>query len=472
MIYNKLYELLLANSDLELTEEQKEMLLKFSVFVTKPDERIFILKGYAGTGKSTIISIIAQTLRKIKIKSWLLAPTGRAAKVMTHYSGLPAYTIHKKIYRQKSSSDGFGNFALNHNKSKSAIFIVDEASMIDTEVIDNSIFGSGNLFRDLTDFVFNGFGNKILFVGDIAQLPPVNREKSFVLDETFVKEYLSKPTDSFILTDVMRQVANSLVVKNASIIRHIDKNNEKVPFQLKFQTGDTVVPISGEDVVTAIENSYNDVGQDNTIVITRSNRAAVTYNQGIRNRILWKEEALSVGDQLMIVKNNYYWTIPDTAFNFIANGDMIVVDKIINYEENYNLHFADVSVHFLDFPNIEMDVKILLDTLTTNEAALNFDVRKHFYESLKEEYVHLRTKRKIYEAIRNDKYFNAMEVKFAYAITCHKAQGGQWKHVFIEQEQFNRDVFGTDYLKWIYTAITRATEKVYLINFNPEFLDR
>lgn len=468
MISDKLYNLFLAQTDLELTDEQKEVLEKLAVFVTKPDERIFILRGYAGTGKSTIISIVAQTLKAMKMKSYLLAPTGRAAKVMTGYSGMPAFTIHKKIYRQKGSSDGFGKFALNFNKSKSSLFIIDESSMIDTETSGNSIFGSGNLFNDLMSFVFNNQDNKMMLVGDIAQLPPVKREKSFALDEVFVRNFTFRDTESFTLTTIMRQAANSLIVKNASSIRSIPEDEDAIVVQ--FQTGDSVVSVNGEDAVNAIEDSYNAVGQENTIVITRSNRAAVVYNQGIRNRILWKEEELSVGDQLMVVKNNYFWTIPDAAFNFIANGDMIVVDKINGYEDIYDLRFADILMHFLDFPEIEMNVKILLDVLSTNEASLNYDIRKHFYEAMREEYAHLRTKRKIFEAIRQNPYFNALEVKFAYSVTCHKSQGGQWQHVFIEQEQFNRNEPDINYLKWIYTAMTRATEKVFLINFKQDFL--
>ena len=468
MISDKLYDLFLAQTDLELTDEQQEVLKKIAVFVTQPDERIFILRGYAGTGKSTIISIVAKTLKSLKIKSHLLAPTGRAAKVMNSYSGMPAYTIHKRIYRQKSSSDGFGKFALNFNKSKSSLFIIDEASMIDTDTAENSIFGSGNLFSDLMAFVFNDQGNKMMLVGDIAQLPPVKREKSFALDENFVKDFSFRPTESYTLTTVMRQAAESLIIKNASVIRNISGDDAAI--SVEFETGNSVIAVDGEEAVNAIEDSYNTVGQENTIVITRSNRAAVTYNQGIRNRILWKEEELAVGDQLMVVKNNYFWTIPDAAFNFIANGDMIVVDRIMGYEELYNLRFANILMHFLDFPEIEMEVKILLDVLSSNEASLNYDVRKQFYETLRKEYAHLRTKRKIYEAIRNDKYFNALEVKFAYAVTCHKSQGGQWQHIFIEQEQFNRNELDANYLKWIYTAITRATEKVYLINFKPKFI--
>jgi len=469
MISDKLYDIFLSKTDLELTGEQKEVLHQLAVFVTQPDERIFILRGYAGTGKSTIISIVAQFLKSMHMKSHLLAPTGRAAKVMNNYSGMPAYTIHKKIYRQKSASDAFGKFALNFNKSKSALFIIDEASMIDTETADNSIFGSGNLFADLLEFVFNDSSNKILLVGDIAQLPPVKREKSLALDEAFVKDYSYRPTQSFTLKKVMRQAADSLIVKNASDIRLI--NTDELPISVNFRTGDTVKSVSGEEAVNAIEDSYNSVGQENTIVITRSNRAAVVYNQGIRNRILWKEDELAVGDQLMVVKNNYFWPIPDAAFNFIANGDMIVVDNIKNYEDLYNLRFANIRMHFLDFPEIEMETKILLDVLSSNEASLNYDMRKHLYETLQKEYAYLRTKRKIYEAIKNDSYFNALEVKFAYAVTCHKSQGGQWKHVFIEQEQFNRTAPDADYLKWIYTAMTRATEKVFLINFNSKFLN-
>ncbi|MCD6367011.1 MAG: AAA family ATPase [Bacteroidales bacterium] len=468
MISDKLYDLFLAQTDLELTDEQQEVLGKLAVFITQSDERIFILRGYAGTGKSTIISIVAQTLKSMKMKSHLLAPTGRAAKVMNSYSGMPAYTIHKRIYRQKGSSDGFGKFALNFNKSKSSLFIVDEASMIDTETAGNSIFGSGNLFSDLMAFVFNDQDNKMMLVGDIAQLPPVKREKSFALDENFVKDFSFRPTESYTLTTIMRQAADSLIIKNASVIRNIP--GDEVAISVEFQTGDPVIAVNGEDAVNAIEDSYNAVGQENTIVITRSNRAAVVYNQGIRNRILWKEEELSVGDQLMVVKNNYFWPIPDAAFNFIANGDMIVVDRIMGYEELYDLRFANILMHFLDFPEIEMEVKILLDVLSSNEASLNYDVRKQFYETLQKEYGHLRTKRKIYEAIRKDTYFNALEVKFAYAVTCHKSQGGQWQHVFIEQEQFNRSEPDVTYLKWIYTAMTRATEKVYLINFTPKFL--
>ena len=469
MISDKLYSLFLSQTNLELTGEQQEVLQRLAVFVTQPDERIFILRGYAGTGKSSIISIVAQTLKKLKIKSFLLAPTGRAAKVMNSYSGMPAYTIHKRIYRQKSSSDGFGKFALNFNKSKSSLFIIDESSMIDTETAGNSIFGSGNLFSDLMEYVFNGQDNKVLLVGDVAQLPPVKREKSLALDENFVRNFSFRSTESFTLTTVMRQAADSLIVKNASVIR--STSIDEMPVSVNFQTGDTVVSVNGEDAVNAIEDSYNAVGQENTIVITRSNRAAVVYNQGIRNRILWKEEELAVGDQLMVVKNNYFWSIPDAAFNFIANGDMIVVDKITGYEELYDLRFADIKMHFLDFPEIEMDVKILLNVLSTNEASLNYDVRKQFYETLQKEYAHLRAKRKIFEAIRNDSYFNALEVKFAYAITCHKSQGGQWQHVFIEQEQFNRNEPDADYLKWIYTAMTRATKKVFLINFKPDFFE-
>lgn len=467
MLADKLYKLLLSETSLELTDDQKQVLKKIAEFIILPEERIFILRGYAGTGKSTIVSIVAQTLKKLKRTTYLLSPTGRAAKVLSGYAHCPAFTIHKKIYRQKKSKDGFGHFDIGFNKSKSALFIVDEASMIDTETAGNSIFGTGNLFNDLISYIFNDNGNKLLLVGDTAQLPPVKRPKSFALDEKFVERF-AFPIDWFTLTTIMRQIENSLIVKNASQIRKLSLDNLEST-KLKFLLGSEVITVPNDELIGRLEDSYNSVGQDNTIVITRSNRAAVKYNQGIRNRILWKEEELCVDDQLMVVKNNYFWQIHEAPFNFIANGDIVVIDRIYNYESIYDLRFVNVKIHFLDFPEVQMDTKILLDVLSSNEPALNYEVRKNLYKTIAEDYAYLRTKRKIFEAIRSDPYFNAIEVKYAYAVTCHKSQGGQWKHVYIEQESFNRNPIDADYLKWIYTAITRATEKIFLINFNEVF---
>lgn len=452
------------------TDDQSRAIESLASYVIENNnESIFILKGYAGTGKTSLINALVQTLTSFKFRSVLLAPTGRAAKVLSSYSGKPAYTIHKRIYRQKSSKDGIGLFVLDYNKEKETYFIVDEASMIQNSSGEQSIFGTGRLLDDLVEFVYSGRDCKLIIVGDTAQLPPVGSEMSPALNEKEVGMY-GFGVRSIELKQVVRQSESSGILMNATMIREkLDQNDMSDPTFVTRQFKD-IIPLSGETLLEELEAAYAFCGVDGTIVLVNSNKMANRYNQGVRNRIMLREEEISSGDMIMVVKNNYFWTGEDETIDFIANGDIARIKKIKNFEERYGYRFADMILEFIDY-NLELEVKVNLETLGSESASLSSEQNRELFYKVHEDYVHLKTRKKQYDGVKNDPFFNALQIKFAYAVTCHKAQGGQWERVFIDQGMFNRTPASVDYLRWLYTAVTRATDRLYLVNFDSKFLE-
>ncbi|MDY0255367.1 MAG: AAA family ATPase [Tenuifilaceae bacterium] len=460
---------LIKSIGFELTKSQEitsHMLAHF--FTDRSDRQIFLLKGYAGTGKTTLIAACVRALLMQGVKVVLLAPTGRAAKVLSQYSGYPAFTIHKWIYRQQSQNEAIGRFVLNQNKSSNTIFIVDEASMINNSSAEDSSFGSGNVLEDLIQFIDDGDNCRLMLVGDQAQLPPVRLDLSPALDKRVLESYGYEVVE-ITLDEVVRQAADSGILSNATSLRtYIAKNHIEIP---KFQLVgfDDIVRLSGVDLVETLESSYSKVGIDDTMVISYSNKRANKYNQGIRNQILWREEELSIGDLLMVVRNNYFWVEKVQDVNFIANGDIVEVVRIKGMKELHGFRFAEVTVKLADYQQQELDVVIMLDTLALDAPALPSSRSNELFESVSLDYADEINKRSRFKKIKADPYFNALQVKFAYAVTCHKAQGGQWKHVYIDQGFFRDDMISKEYLRWLYTALTRATEKVYLVNFAKDF---
>jgi exodeoxyribonuclease-5 len=406
-------------------------------------------------------------------KTVLLAPTGRAAKVFSGYSGKSAHTIHKCIYRQKSILDG-NTFTLTENRAQNTLFIVDEASMISNE--GNSIGGTGALLDDLVEFVYSGRGCSLLLLGDTAQLPPVGEQLSPALTESYLRSMFLNVT-RVELTQVMRQLDNSGILYNATTLRQsiAAEDTYSLP-QIKLDGFEDIQNVQGDELIEAIESSYNKAGMDETIILCRSNKRANVYNEGIRRRILYREEELSRGDMLMIVKNNYYWrevlgkedkTLLE-KLDFIANGDMAEIVRVNGTEEMYGFRFADVTLSFIDYEDCEMDVKILLDTLTSESPSLTREESERLFTAVWEDYPEIRSKRKRMEEVRKNPYYNALQVKYGYAVTCHKAQGGEWKLVFIDQGYISEDMVNPDYYRWLYTAFTRASEKLHLVNWKIE----
>jgi exodeoxyribonuclease-5 len=434
---------------------------------TNGDE-CMLLKGYAGTGKTTIIAAYVKALSKLGIKFQLLAPTGRAAKVLAEYSGNNAYTIHKIIYRQQSSSDGFGRFSLNFNKSKNTIFIVDEASMISNQSFEDNAFGSGKLLNDLIEYVRMGQGCKLMLVGDTAQLPPVGLDISPALDQANL-EMLGLKLWYAILNEVIRQELDSGILLNATEIRHlIDEMKITYPRFKTAYNGD-VVRITGGELLEYLSDEYDKNGREGNIVICYSNKRANRYNQGIRSKILYHEEELSIGDYLMVARNNYFWVNDRPKIGFIANGEIVRVKRIGKRQELYGFRFADVTLELPDYDYQEFDAKLILDSLYMDGPSLDRESMKKLYQEVMADYMHIKTKKARFKKMQSDPFFNALQAKFAYAVTCHKAQGGQWPTVFIDQGFFTDEMLSREYLRWLYTAFTRAKQKVYLVNFNEKF---
>ncbi|PIE86208.1 MAG: ATP-dependent endonuclease [Bacteroidia bacterium] len=455
----------------ETTKGQSELIDKLAEFVSNGFQKdIFLLKGYAGTGKTTIISALVKSLSKFKLKSVLLAPTGRAAKVITSYSSITAFTVHKKIYRQKSSPDGFGKFVLDKNLHTNTFFIVDEASMISNDSYEQSIFGSGRLLDDLVEYVYSGRDCKLILIGDKAQLPPVGMEISPALDPNALALYGLNVCE-YELREVVRQSLDSGILANATLLRRLIPGYNRKWFRLYIRKMSDIQWISGRTLIEKITESYDRAGIENTLIVTRSNKRANKFNQGIRNTILFREEEISSGDFLMIVKNNYFWIDENASMDFIANGDIVEITRISNFEEKYGFRFADASLRFIDYDDMEIDAKILLDTLNIETASLSSEQNKELFFTIAEEYANVKRKKERYKKVRNNAYFNALQVKFAYAVTCHKAQGGQWKNVFIDQGFIKQEMLNVEYLRWLYTAFTRAIERLYLVNFKKEFFD-
>ncbi len=434
---------------------------------TSVDESVFILKGYAGTGKTSIISAFVQSLDKMKVRFQLMAPTGRAAKVLSHSSGFPAYTIHKEIYRQKSGSNMFSGFGLGFNKRGDTVFIVDEASMISNEFAPNSMFGSGRLLNDLLQFVFSRNNCKLILIGDTAQLPPVNTDLSPALDATELSA-MGMHVSEHEMTEVIRQARDSGILMNATALRkRLISNPNGLP-QFNTTPYPDIERITGNELVDTLETEYDRHGMDEVKVVCRSNKNANIYNQGIRNQILWREEELSPGDLLMVVKNNYTWLPEKAPIEFIANGDMVEIVRLKNATDMYGHRFQDAELRFVDYPELEIEARLLLDTLEINSASLPGEESRKLYEDVKLDYQHLDAKKQR-EAMRKDPFLNALQVKYAYAMTCHKSQGGQWHSIFIDQGYVTEDMMGVSYYRWMYTAITRATSKVFLVNFPDDY---
>ncbi|MFN8240161.1 MAG: AAA family ATPase [Bacteroidales bacterium] len=463
---------LVKNLGVNPTIDQDLAFKKIASFICEnSNDIIFLLTGYAGTGKTSLISSVVKTLDLLRLRSVLMAPTGRAAKVLSSFSGRQAFTIHKKIYRQRSSKDGMGNFALDRNLMKETFFIVDEASMVSNNSGDNSFFGSGRLLDDLIEYVYSGSNCKLILVGDSAQLPPVGSVLSPALDVSYLGQYGFKVETSE-LRQVMRQSESSGILMNATAIRDQVFVNDLAKPQVECDGFDDVIRIKGEDLIEEISASYGSRGLDGTIIIVNSNKQANRYNQGIRNRIFYREEEISPGDMVMIVKNNYFHTDDEEEGpGFIANGDIAEILRIRKYEEKYGFRFADMLLRFNDY-NLELESKVMLDVLQLDTPALPAEKNRELFMSILADYVSLKSRQKQYEAVRKDPYFNALQIKFSYAVTCHKAQGGQWERVFVDQGMFNRNEISIDYLRWFYTAFTRATEKIYLVNFSDDFFQR
>ena len=455
---------------------QDNLLRKVADFVSSDDSDIMVVNGYAGTGKTTAVSAVISVMKEFQTKCVLLAPTGRAAKVLSSYSGQPAFTIHKHIYRQKSvGGDGFGQFTLSPNKDRQALFIVDEVSLIGIDAAQQqstTAFGSGNLLEDLISFVRSGVECKVILIGDSAQLPPVGLDASPALMPEYMK--MMGGTVFAELSTVVRQQNDSGILYNATMIRQLQTELEYGPgvmdiCDLGLETSgfDDVERISGGDLIEKISDAYSSYGEDDTIILCRSNKRAINYNMGIRSTVQFKEERLVRDDKLMIVKNCYQFLEGIEGMDYIANGDIAKLQKISRYEERYGLHFAEARISFPDYDDQEIVAKVILDTLDSESASLTYEQSNMLYQGVNEDYAHITTKKKRYEAVREDKYYNALQLKYANAITCHKSQGGQWKCVFIDNP-FWQEELTVDDLKWLYTAITRATEKVYLVNFKDE----
>ena len=448
------------------TEQQEKAINFFVDFYFSVDkDSIFLLKGYAGTGKTSLISACVKALRAMRFPCVLLAPTGRAAKVFSFNSEHPAYTIHKKIYRQKVFSNETDNFSLTDNLFKDTLFIVDESSMISNDGLSGSSFGTGRLLDDLIHFVYNNKNCRLLLVGDTAQLPPVGQEQSPALVPEVLSGYGLSVTD-YTLTTVVRQMESSGILFNATQLRHslVTDNVYERP-HINFQGFTDIVSVPGMDLIETIGDCYSHTGLDDTIIICRSNKRANLYNKGIRNAILYREDELDSGDVLMITKNNYYWTEEMKDFPFIANGDIARVRRVRRVQELYGFRFADVILTFPDYDDIELEVKILLDTLHSDAPSLTREQNEQLFNAVMDDYSDITVKRERMKKLKKDPFFNALQVKFSYAITCHKAQGGQWSRVFIDQGYMPDETVSADYYRWLYTAFTRATEKLYLVNW-------
>ncbi|WP_346859778.1 AAA family ATPase [uncultured Draconibacterium sp.] len=475
MIKNHLKVVLTEKLPFKPTNCQAHLINVLSEYITsqEPDE-IMLIKGYAGTGKTTMIFSLTQVLLSLKIRSVLMAPTGRAAKVMSGYSGIPAFTIHKKIYRQKTSSDGMGKFVLNKNLYKNTYFIVDEASMISNELSENSVFGSGRVLDDLLEFVYSGENCRLVLVGDTAQLPPVGLSISPALEALTLESY-GFSVKEVELKEVVRQAKGSGILTNVTEIRNLigeDFGNTGF-FPIDCVNFDDVERISGADLIENLSSCYDKHGFFDTTIVTRSNKRANIYNKGIRGSILYKENEIERGDLLMVVKNNYFWAEgeADLELDFIANGDIAEIISIYGYEELYGFRFANVSLRFVDYENVELDCKIFLETLSIETASFPYEKNTELFYAVSEDYADERNKKKRWEKIKSNPYFNALQVKYAYALTCHKAQGGQWKAVFVDHGYLTEDMLDTEYYRWLYTAFTRPTEKLYLVNFDKGFFE-
>ncbi len=470
-----LFQDIAAQFPFEPTPEQAVAMNRLALFVNSPAPRqVFLLKGYAGTGKTAIISALVRALAGHRRRVVLMAPTGRAAKVFSNTSGFPACTIHKKIYRQKSIVD-MGSFQLDRNMHEHTLFLVDEASMISNEGLSGSGFGTGRLLDDLISYVFSGVDCRLLMLGDQAQLPPVGERESPGLSAQMLASYGLKVSE-FCLENVMRQMQESGILHNATALRDYARGlGNAGGFIFKLDGFKDVIKISGNDLIEALNGCYSRDGIDETMVLCRSNKRANVYNNGIRNTILDREDELCRGDSVMIVKNNYYWTEKlladegtDSYMNlpsFIANGDIAVIRRVRRQRELYGFRFEDAVLSFPDYDDLEMEVTLLLDTLHSESPSLTREESDRLFNSVMEDYADVTDRKEKMKQLRDNPHFNALQIKYAYAVTCHKAQGGQWKNIFIDQGFVPEDGRDEEYYRWLYTALTRATQTVYLVNW-------
>ena len=469
MLRNFISHQILENLDFQPTAGQSELIGELGEFLASDNySELMLIRGYAGTGKTTLINSLVRTLDALKQKCVLLAPTGRAAKVLSAYTHQSAWTIHKKIYRQKSGKDGLGEFVLDRNLHKYTYFIVDEASMIG-ERSGDSFFGSGDLLRDLLDYVELGSNCRLILVGDTAQLPPVGLEVSPALNRSRLEGF-GYQVKEIELTDVVRQSQDSGILHNATSIRNLITEGIADYPDFDFSSFDDVTLLGGADLLEAIGASYDRFGAGETIVVTRSNKRANRFNSGIRSQILWREEQVSPGDLLMVVKNNYFWKDPENRVDFIANGDIVRVEKVLQSEEVHGHKFSNLRIVLPDYGDLEIDVKVLLDVIDLDAPSLNYAQQRTLYNSVAEDYPTAVNRKQVSDKIALDPYYNALQVKFAYAVTCHKAQGGQWKSVFLDQGFFTDEMLSMDYLRWLYTAFTRASEQLHLVNLAKQFV--
>ena len=452
----------------EPNEEKAGLFKALGAFlVSRVPRKAFVLSGYAGTGKTSVVSALVRTLASLKQSYVLLAPTGRAAKVLSRYSGSQAYTIHKKIYRQNRL--GVEAFSLSDNLHKHTLFIIDEASMLSGNR-DNGTFGSGCLLDDLVRYVYQGDGCSMLLLGDNAQLPPVGSTYSPALDVEFMERNYQLSVFSYQLSVVARQALDSGILSEATRIRNLLSNPSNQSNLISLvPNGKDVIQVPGEEVIETIEDSWRTVGAEETLVIARSNKMTNLYNQGVRARVMWKEEQLSNGDRIMVSKNNYFWTHEYKDLEFIANGDMFEIERLTNEHEMYGFHFAKVALRSVDY-NWEIEALVWLDTLTTDTPEANYSLQKELFSRIAEDYPEIRNKKELVKKIYDSPYFNALQIRYAYCVTCHKSQGGQWKHVYIDTSGIGEDeermadaTERYEYLRWLYTALTRATEKIYIL---------
>ncbi|WP_339836897.1 AAA family ATPase [uncultured Flavobacterium sp.] len=470
MTSNLFYKLLRDNFPYEPTLKQDIFFQKVADFViNSSNDELFVLKGYAGTGKTTVISTIVNQLKNVNLKYLLLAPTGRAAKVISNYSQKPAFTIHKKIYFPKKSSGGGVSFTLQPNKFTNTVFIIDEASMISDTNQESKLYENGSLLDDLLSFVDSGKNCKIIFVGDTAQLPPVHLDVSPALNIDSLSLHYNKNVHHIELDEVMRQEEDSGILFNATELREILKSHFIDTYKFDVKGYKDIVRLQdGYDIQDAIQEAFSNFGLEETAFIVRSNKRANQYNEQIRSKILGKENEISSGDYMIVVKNNYFWLKDSDEAGFIANGDIIEVLEIRNIKELYGFKFATVKVRMVDYPNqIPFDTILLLDTIKSESPSLTYEESNKLYQEVMLDYEDETTKYKKFQKVKNNEYFNALQVKFSYAITCHKSQGGQWNTVFIEQPYLPNGI-DKDYIRWLYTAMTRAKEKLYLIGFKDE----
>lgn len=492
MIKDYFRELFLQNFGHIPTSDQIEAIDDLCHFILEPEaDSVFILRGFAGTGKTSLVSALVKTMQQLGRDCELMAPTGRAAKVLSLYADHTAYTIHKRIYRQKSI-DKDSLFTLNINMRTNLLFICDEASMISNdEYQGSSIYGTGRLLDDMIHFIYGGKGCRLILMGDTAQLPPVGEGESPALQDDELRCF-GMDVVSHTLKKVVRQAESSGILWNATHLRQLMYTEDifSLP-RLRFSGFADIKIIQGNELIDAIEQCYHNDGEDDTIIVTRSNKRAIIYNNGIRGQILWREEAMEGGDMMMVAKNNYYWTErmnaellanacaegkkPEDAdsvpFDFIANGDTIIIRRIRNERCLYGFTFADAEVEFPDYDHFTMQLTVLTDTLQSEAPALTREQQEQLYDKIMEDYSYdpaLRSKSDRLKALKQDPYYNALQIKYAYAITCHKAQGGQWSNVFIDQGYMTEEMLRPDYFRWLYTAITRATKRVYMVNWKEE----